>query len=82
MQAARTRFLAAVLMLVSAGADLDLRDKKNRTVFELGNQQVMQAIDKGKRELRRRYVHALSMHLSVCSAYPELIAVISNYLVE
>lgn len=49
MQAARTRFLAAVLLLVGNGADLDVKDKKNRNVYDLGNQQVLQAIDKGRR---------------------------------
>lgn len=49
MQAARTRFLAAVLLLVGNGADLEVKDKKNRNVYDLGNQQVIQAIEKGKR---------------------------------
>jgi len=81
MQAARTRFLAAVLMLVGAGADLDIKDKKGRSVYDLGNQQVLQAIEKGKRELRRRYMQVLSGHLSFGQYQSENLTLITSFLV-
>jgi len=81
MQAARTRFLAAVLVLVGTGADLDIKDKKNRTVYDLGNQQVLQAIEKGKRELKRKYLAAFAQEKGLAQLHPDTINIIANYLV-
>ena len=81
MQAARTRFLAAVLLLVGNGADLDIKDKKNRTVYDLGNQQVLQAIEKGKRELRRKYITIFAQDRGLSQLHPDTLNIIGNYLV-
>lgn len=81
MQAARTRFLAAVLLLVGHGADLDIKDKKNRTVYDLGNQQVLQAIEKGKRELRRKYISNFAQDRGLSQLHPDTLNIIANYLV-
>jgi len=82
MQAARTRFLAAVLLLVSNGAELDIKDKKGRAVYELGNQQVLQAIEKGKRELRRRYLQILAQDRNVGAFHADILGNITAYLVN
>jgi len=81
MQAARTRFLAAVLLLVGNGADLEIKDKKNRTVYDLGNQQVLQAIEKGKRELRRKYMATFAADRHLAQMHPDTLNIIGNYLV-
>jgi serine/threonine-protein phosphatase 6 regulatory ankyrin repeat subunit B len=81
MQAARTRFLAAVLLLVGNGADLEIKDKKNRTVYDLGNQQVLQAIEKGKRELRRKYMTVFASDRGLSQLPPDTHNIIGNYLV-
>lgn len=82
MQAARTRFIAAVLLLVGNGADLDIKDKKGRSVFDLGNQQVLQAIDKGKRDLRRRFLQIFQNDRFISQLQSEVIGVITSYLVN
>ena len=81
MQAARTRFIAAVLLLVGNGADLDIKDKKGRNVYDLGNQQVLQAIEKGKRDLRRRYLQLFQADRTINSFQSEIINTITAYLV-
>lgn len=39
--------------MVGAGADLDIRDKKGRRVYEVGIQE-LKAIKKGKKDLQAR----------------------------
>jgi len=82
MQAARTRFLAAVLLLVGQGADLEVKDKKGRSVYDLGNQQVIQAMEKGKRDLRRRYVNYLQNDPVIATFQSETIAILAGYLIH
>jgi len=82
MQAARTRFIAAVLLLVGNGADLDIKDKKGRSVYDLGNQQVLQAIEKGKRDLRRRYLQVFQADKNINHFPTEIINTITAYLAQ
>lgn len=82
MQAARTRFLAAILILVGCGADLDTTDKKGRSVYDLSNQQSLQAIEKGQRELRRKYLWILSTDASVETFSPKILSTIVSFLVR
>lgn len=84
MQAARTRFLAAVLLLVGSGADVGIRDIKSRTIFDLNcsSQQLLQAIEQGQRELRRRYLTELSRDSSIEAFSPEILSTITEFLVS